>query len=138
MRQGNRYPEVRIFNYVTEGSFDGFMWQTLENKARFISQIMAGEVTARSSEDIDDMVMTAAQVKAMASGNPRILERVSIEVELTRLSRLYIVWRNGRRNLKWEIESLRSNISEANQRVAGHEQALAVRDQNSPSDGAFT
>lgn len=137
LRQGNRYPEVRIFNYVTEGSFDGFMWQTLENKARFISQIMAGEVTARSSEDVDDMVMTAAQVKAIASGNPRILERVSIEVELARLSRLYIVWRNGRRNLKWELESLPDRISEADQRVAGHEQAIAIRDQNSFSDVAF-
>jgi hypothetical protein len=137
LRQGNRYPEVRIFNYVTEGSFDGFMWQTLENKARFISQIMSGEVTARATEDVDDMVMTAAQVKAIASGNPRILERVSIEVELSRLSRLYTVWRNGRRNLKWELESLPGRISEANKRVAGHEQALAVRDQNSFSEGAF-
>lgn len=137
LRQGNRYPEVRIFNYVTEGSFDGFMWQTLENKARFISQIMAGEVTARSSEDVDDMVMTAAQVKAIASGNPRILERVSVEVELARLSRLYIVWRNSHRNLKWELESLPDRIREADQRVAGHEQALALRDQNSFSDGAF-
>jgi hypothetical protein len=138
LRQGNRYGEVRIFNYVTEGSFDGFMWQTLENKARFISQIMAGEVTARTVEDVDDLVMTAAQVKAIASGNPRILERVSIEVELARLSRLYTVWRNSRRHLKWELESLPGRISEADQRVAGHERALAIRDQNSLSDGAFT
>jgi hypothetical protein len=113
------------------------MWQTLENKARFISQIMAGEVTARTSEDVDDMVMTAAQVKAIASGNPRILERVSIEVELSRLSRLYIVWRNSRRNLKWEMESLPGRIREADLRVAGHEQAIAIRDQNANSDGAF-
>ncbi len=137
LRQGNKYSEVRIFNYVTEGSFDGFIWQTLENKARFISQIMSGDVTARATGDVDDMVMTAAQVKAIASGNPRILERVSIEVELTRLSRLYTVWRNGRRNLKWELESLPERIREADQRVAGHEQAKATRDQNS-SDGAFT
>lgn len=137
LRQGNQYHEVCIFNYVTKGSFDGFIWQTLENKARFISQIMSGEVTARATEDVDDMVMTAAQVKAIASGNPRILERVSIEVELTRLSRLYTVWRNGRRNLKWELESLPERIREADQRVAGHEQAKDARDQNSP-DGAFT
>jgi hypothetical protein len=137
LRPGNKFPEVCIFNYVTEGSFDGFIWQTLENKARFISQIMSGEVTARATEDVDDMVMTAAQVKAIASGNPRILERVSIEVELTRLSRLYTVWRNGRRNLKWELESLPDRIREADQRVAGHEQAKAARDQNS-SGGPFT
>jgi Helicase conserved C-terminal domain len=137
LRHGNKFPEVCIFNYVTEGSFDGFIWQTLENKARFISQIMSGEVSGRSTEDVDDMVMTAAQVKAIASGNPRILERVSIEVELTRLSRLYTVWRNGRRNLKWELESLPDRIREADQRVTGHEQAKAARDQNS-ADGAFT
>ncbi|MGH9841697.1 MAG: helicase-related protein [Blastocatellia bacterium] len=137
LRQGNQYPEVRIFTYVTEGSFDGFVWQTLENKARFISQIMSGEVTARTTEDVDDMVMTAAQVKAIASGNPRILERVSIEVELSRLSRLYSVWRNGRRHLKWEMESLPGRIREADLRVAGHEQALSLRDQNLFSDGAF-
>src|SRR5262245_52041270 len=137
LRPGNKFPEVCIFNYVTEGSFDGFIWQTLENKARFISQIMSGEVTARATEDVDDMVMTAAQVKAIASGNPRILERVSIEVELTRLSRLYMVWRNGRRNLKWELESLPDRIREASHRVAGHEHAKATHDQNS-SDGAFT
>ncbi|MEP7343603.1 MAG: helicase-related protein, partial [Acidobacteriota bacterium] len=130
LRQGNRHPEVRIFNYVTEGSFDGFMWQTLENKARFISQIMTGEVTARTTDDVDDMVITAAQVKAIASGNPRILERVSIEVELARLSRLYTVWRNGRRNLKWELESLPGRISEADKRVAGHQEAQALRDRN--------
>jgi len=99
---------------------------------------MSGEVTARATEDVDDMVMTAAQVKAIASGNPRILERVSIEVELARLSRLYTVWRNGRRNLKWELESLPGSIREADQRVAGHEQALAVRNQNSSSDDAFS
>jgi len=137
LRQGNQYHEVCIFNYVTEGSFDGFIWQTLENKARFISQIMSGEVTARATEDVDDMVMTAAQVKAIASGNPRILERVSVEVELTRLARLYTIWRNGRRNLKWELESLPDRIREADQRVTGHEQAKAARDQNS-SDGGFT
>jgi hypothetical protein len=137
LRQGNRYPEVRIFNYVTEGSFDGFMWQTLENKARFISQIMAGEVTARTSEDVDDMVMTAAQVKAIASGNPRILERVSVEVELARLARLYTVWRNGRRNLKWELESLPGRIREGDKRVADHQEAQAFRDRHSPSEGSF-
>lgn len=98
---------------------------------------MAGEVTARTSEDVDDMVITAAQVKAIASGNPRILERVSIEVELARLSRLYTVWRNGRRNLKWELESLPGRVHEADLRVAGHEQAQALRDQNPSSDGAF-
>jgi len=138
LRQGNRFPEVRIFNCVTENSFDSYMWQTLENKARFISQIMAGDVTARISEDVDDMVMTAAQVKAIASGNPRILERVSLEIELSRLSRLYTVWRNSRRHLKWEMESLPQRVREADLRVACHEQAVSVRDQHNSAGGSFT
>ncbi|HMX29168.1 MAG TPA: hypothetical protein PLD20_16730 [Blastocatellia bacterium] len=128
LRPHNRFSEVRIFNYVTENSFDGYMWQTLENKARFISQIMTGEVTARTAEDIDDLVMTAAQVKAIASGNPRILERVSLEVELSRLSRLYTVWRNSRRHLKWEMEALPPRLQELEQRVIAYQQAIALRD----------
>ena len=93
--------------------------------------------TARTTEDVDDMVVTAAQVKAIASDNPRILERVSIEVELSRLSRLYTVWRKGRRDLKWEMESLPGRIREADLRVAGHQQAIAIRDRNANSDGMF-
>jgi hypothetical protein len=137
LRQGNRYGEVRIFNYVTENSFDGYMWQTLENKARFIAQIMTGEVTARTAEDVDDLVMTAAQVKAIASGNPRILERVSIEVELARLSRLYSVWRKSRHHLKWEAEAMPTRVREADERVTGHQQAITVRDQSSVVSDAF-
>lgn len=137
LRPKNRFPEVRIFTYVTEGSFDGFVWQTLENKARFISQIMSGEVTARTSEDVDDMVMTAAQVKAIASGNPRILERVSLEVELSRLSRLYTVWRNSRRHLASELESLPERVRDADLRVTSHEQAVAVRDQHLSAGETF-
>lgn len=137
LRQGNRYCEVRIFNYVTENSFDGYMWQTLENKARFIAQIMMGEVTARTAEDVDDLVMTAAQVKAIASGNPRILERVSLEVELARLSRLYSVWRRSRHHLKWEAEAMPVRVREADERVTAHQQAITVRDQAGKMNDAF-
>jgi hypothetical protein len=137
LRQGNRYGAVRIFNYVTENSFDGYMWQTLENKARFIAQIMTGEVTARTAEDVDDLVMTAAQVKAIASGNPRILERVSIEVELARLSRLYSVWRKSRHHLKWEAEAMPTRVREADERLAAHQQAITVRERSSAMRDAF-
>src|SRR5215813_1855627 len=128
LRPMNRFAEVSIFNYVTEQSFDVYIWQTLESKARFIAQIMSGNVTARTAEDVDDMVITAAQVKAIATGNPQILEKVSVEVELSRLSRLYTVWRNGRRDLKWELQSLPQKEHEAGLRVACHRQAVAVRD----------
>ena len=135
LRMKNRFPEVSIFNYVTEGSFDVYIWQTLESKARFIAQIMSGNVTARTAEDVDDLVMTAAQVKAIATGNPRILEKVSIEVELSRLSRLYLVWRKSRRNMRYEIGSLQERAREASLRVACHEQAVAIRNQHMTAAG---
>jgi hypothetical protein len=106
LRQGNRFAEVYVCNYVTEGSFDSYQWQILESKARFISQIMAGEVTARTAEDVDQLVMTAAQIKAIASGNPQILEKVAAEVELTKLERLYSVWLRNRQRLQWETNDL--------------------------------
>ena len=135
LRPMNRFAEVSIFNYVTEQSFDVYIWQTLESKARFIAQIMSGNVTARTAEDVDDMVITAAQVKAIATGNPQILEKVSVEVELSRLSRLYTVWRNGRRDLKWELQSLPRKEHEAGLRIACHEQAVAVRDRHKCDGG---
>lgn len=136
LRQGNTHKEVHICQYVTEGSFDAYMWQTLESKARFISQIMAGEVTARTAEDVDQLVMTAAQIKAIASGNPQILEKVGLEVELTRLERLYSVWNAGRQRLRHQVESLPAEIAGAAQYVAGHERAVAARAQYAASQAA--
>jgi hypothetical protein len=107
LRQGNIFPEVYICAYVTESSFDAFMWGLIETKARFISQIMAGEVTARTAEDVDQLVMTAAQIKAIASGNPQILEKVALEVELVKLERLYSAWSASRQRLRWQMESCR-------------------------------
>jgi hypothetical protein len=128
LRQGNVCPEVHICQYITEGSFDGYMWQTLESKARFISQIMAGEVTARTADDIDDLVMTAAQIKAIASGNPRILEKVGLEVELTKLERLYSVWLAGRRRMSYELERLPREIEDAAESIRRHQEAVGRRD----------
>jgi hypothetical protein len=128
LRQGNVHKEVHICQYVTEGSFDAYMWQTLESKARFISQIMAGEVTARTAEDVDQLVMTAAQIKAIASGNPQILEKVGLEVELTRLERLYSVWSANRRRMRRQLETLPPDIELVAKTVAGHERAIAARD----------
>jgi len=128
LRQGNIHKEVHICQYVTEGSFDAYMWQTLESKARFISQIMAGEVTARTAEDVDQLVMTAAQIKAIASGNPQILEKVGLEVELTRLERLYSVWSANRSRLHRQLEMLPADIAQIANVVASHERAIAARD----------
>lgn len=88
LRQGNQNPTVKILRYVTEGSFDAYMWQTLETKAKFISQIMTGESTARRIEDLDTPALTYAEVKAIASGNPLVIEKAKVDAEVMRLSRL--------------------------------------------------
>jgi hypothetical protein len=130
VRQGNIFPEVYICNYVTEGSFDAYQWQTIESKARFISQIMAGEVTARTAEDLDQLVVTAAQIKAIASGNPQILEKVAVEVELTKLERLYSAWSASRQRLRGQMETLPAHLESVTHEITGHRKAIATRDQN--------
>ncbi|MCI0524810.1 MAG: hypothetical protein L0Y75_06055, partial [Acidobacteria bacterium] len=116
--------------YVTESSFDAFMWGLIESKARFISQIMAGEVTARTAEDVDQLVMTAAQIKAIASGNPQILEKVAVEVELTKLERLYSAWIASRQRLRGQMESLPAHLESVAREITSHRKAIATRDRN--------
>ena len=128
LRQGNRYPMVVIINYVTEGSFDGFIWQILESKARFIDQIMRGEITARSAEDVSDTVLSMAQIKALASGNPRVMQKVALESELTRLSHVYAAWLNGREQLRWDSDSLPKQIEQAERELKRFEAAQGLRD----------
>lgn len=79
LRQGNDNPEVEIFNYVTEGTFDAYLYQIIENKQRFISQVMTGKTPARVMEDIDEKTLTFAEVKAIATGDTRIQRRVELE-----------------------------------------------------------
>jgi len=106
------------------------MWGLIESKARFISQIMAGEVTARTAEDVDQLVVTAAQIKAIASGNPQILEKVAVEVELTKLERLYSAWSASRQRLRGQMESLPGCLESVAREITGHQKAIATRDQN--------
>lgn len=86
LRQGNENEEVAIYRYVTEGSFDAYMWQALETKARFISQIMTGDNAVRSADDIGGQELSYAEVKAIASGNPAVLTLAEADAELQRLS----------------------------------------------------
>src|SRR5438309_3235274 len=85
LRQGNENEEVAVYRYVTEGSFDAYMWQALETKARFISQVMTGESAVRRAEDIGGQELSYAEVKAIASGNPAILTLAEADAELQRL-----------------------------------------------------
>ena len=88
LRQGNKNAVVSVFRYVTEGSFDAYMWQTLETKAKFIAQVMSGDMTIRRLEDLDSAALTYAEVKAIASGNPLVIEKAQVDAELMRLTRL--------------------------------------------------
>src|SRR2546428_2294566 len=88
LRQGNKNEAVQIYRYVTEGSFDAYMWQTLETKAKFIAQVMSGDMTIRRLEDLDSAALTYAEVKAIASGNPLVIEKAQVDAELMRLTRL--------------------------------------------------
>jgi hypothetical protein len=85
IRQGNDNKEVEIYRYVTEGSFDAYMWQALETKARFINQVMTGDLTVRQAEDIGNQELSYAEVKAIASGNPAVLTLAETDAEIKRL-----------------------------------------------------
>src|SRR5205809_7071528 len=86
LRQGNENEEVAIYRYVTEGSFDAYMWQALETKARFISQVISGENALRRAADIGGQELSYAEVKAIASGNPAVLTLAEADAELQRLA----------------------------------------------------
>ena len=88
LRQGNQNPQVRIIRYATENSFDVYSWQTVERKARFIGQVMSGRLDVREIEDIGNAALSFAEVKALASGDPLILEKATADAERTRLERL--------------------------------------------------
>lgn len=85
IRQGNRNKEVKVFNYVTEGTFDAYLWQTLENKQRFISQIMTSKSPVRSCEDVDEQALSYAEIKALCAGNPLIKEKMDLDVQVAKL-----------------------------------------------------
>ena len=84
-RQGNQNEKVHVFRYVTEGTFDAYLWQTVENKQKFISQIMSSKNPVRSCEDVDEVALSFAEIKALCAGDPRIKERMDLDVDVARL-----------------------------------------------------
>ena len=85
IRQGNRNKEVHIYRYVTEATFDAYLWQTLENKQKFISQIMTSKSPVRACDDIDETALSFAEIKALCAGDPRIKEKMDLDVDVARL-----------------------------------------------------
>ena len=130
LRQGNGNKQVQIYRYVTEGSFDAYMWQTLETKARFIQQVMRGETTVRAAEDLEGGALTYAEIKAIASGNPAVVEKIKIDTEIRKLDQLRAVHANQQRHIRWEIRDLPRQITEAKQHLAHIEADIATRNAN--------
>jgi N12 class adenine-specific DNA methylase/SAM-dependent methyltransferase len=126
LRQGNQWPEIYCFAYLTEGSFDGYSWQLIESKARFIAQALAGEITARTIDDTAEVVLSAAEIKAIASGNPQVLRKVQLETEIARLDRVRTVWRDTLTNLRMEHVHTTESRERLLQRVAAWEQAQTI------------
>ncbi|MDQ6733460.1 MAG: DEAD/DEAH box helicase family protein, partial [Nitrospirota bacterium] len=138
LRQGNLNKQVQIFRYVTEGSFDAYMWQTLETKARFIQQVMRGETSVRSAEDLENGALTYAEIKAIASGNPAVVEKIKIDTEVRKLDQLRAVHANQQRHIRWEIRDLPRQITEAKQHLADIEADMATRNANESDEFSMT
>jgi hypothetical protein len=119
LRQGNDNKEVSIYRYVTEGSFDAYRWQTLETKARFIAQVMRGDVGVRSAEDVEAAALTYAEIKAIASGNPLVMEKVKVDTEIRRLDTLRVHHLNAQEQAKREAAQLPASVAAYERQVKG-------------------
>ena len=120
IRQGNMNKEVKVFNYVTEGTFDSYLFQTLENKQRFISQIMTSKSPVRSCEDVDEQALSYAEIKALCAGNPLIKEKMDLDVQVAKLKVLKADHQSQKFRLQDKLlTKFPADIQEANAHTAG-------------------
>ena len=120
LRQGNQNPKVKIYRYVTESSFDSYMWQILEQKQKFISQIMTSKSPVRSCEDVDDTALSYAEIKALATGNPAIKEKMDLDIQVSRLKLLKANHTNERYRLESDIaRTYPVQITAVKERIGG-------------------
>ena len=131
IRQGNENPEVEIYTYVTENTFDAYLYQLVESKQKFIGQIMTSKSPVRSAEDIDETALSYAEIKALCSGNPAVKEKMDLDVAVAKLKLL-------KANHLSQIYSLEHDIThryprlikEAEQMIEGYQQDIKHRDEN--------
>ena len=120
IRQGNMNKEVKVFNYVTEGTFDSYLFQTLENKQRFISQIMTSKSPVRSCEDVDEQALSYAEIKALCAGNPLIKEKMDLDVQVVKLKVLKADHQSQKFRLQDKLlTKFPADIQETNAYIAG-------------------
>lgn len=139
LRQGNDNEEISIFNYITENTFDEYLWQILEQKQRYISQIMTGRSTLRTCEDVDSTMLQYAEFKALATSDPRIKEKMETDNEISRLTVLKSAWQSQRNDLQYKIgKHYPSKIVATERKIAGVEADLAEYTGNKPSEFQMT
>ena len=129
LRQGNQNDKVQIYRYVTENTFDAYMWQILENKQKFISQIMTSKSPVRACEDVDDTALSYAEIKALATGNPYIKEKMDLDIQVSKLKLLKANHTSQKYRLETEIaRNYPVKITALKERIAGlREDAEAVK-----------
>ena len=140
IRQGNENPEVDIYSYVTEGTFDAYLYQLVESKQKFISQIMTSKSPVRSAEDVDEQALSYAEIKALASGNPMIKEKMDLDIEVSKLKLL----KANHLSQKYALEDAISKgfpkqIAETQARIAGYGADIAtVKENTHPNGDSFS
>ena len=127
VRQGNQNPEVEIFRYVTENTFDAYLYQLVENKQKFISQIMTSKAPARVADDVDETALSYSEIKALATGNPLIIEKCNLDVEVSKLNMLKANHLNQRFSLEnLVLRKYPAAIAELTERISGYEKDVAT------------
>ena len=135
LRQGNRNEKVKIFRYVTEGTFDSYSWQLIENKQKFIGQIMTSKSPVRSCEDIDDAALSYAEVKALATGNPYIKEKMDLDIEVSKLKLMKANHTSQQYRLEDDISKVYPHkIAVLKERIEGLEADIGIYEKNKPED----
>lgn len=124
LRSGNRHPEVAIYRYVTVKSMDFYRWHLITLKANFIKQLATGGLTQRSVQDMENVVLSFSQMKAMATGDQRIIEQVRVEASYTQLHALYLQWQRSQRSMEIALSHLPDNIEADERQIKRYENAL--------------
>ena len=136
IRQGNDNEQVHVFRYVTESTFDAYMWQTIENKQKFISQIMTSKSPVRSCEDVDETALSYAEVKALATGNPYIKEKMDLDIQVARLKLLKASHLSQRYAMEDNLHKyFPSQIRQTEERIRGYEQDIVRLNEFALEDG---
>ena len=137
VRQGNMNPDVHIYRYVTEKSFDSYLWQTIENKQRFISQIMSSKSPVRACDDVDETALSYAEIKALCAGDPRIKEKMDLDIEVAKLRLMKADYQSNQFKLEDQIlKQYPEEIRQAQERAKGYQADMALLEAHPlPKDG---